>query len=65
MPITRRRFMRTLAAGTISSTFGIPLLAQGSPMNTLKIPPLYAGEATAGQQHYALTAQTGSVLLLA
>ena len=61
MSITRRRFMRTLAAGTISSTFGIPLLAQGSPLNTLKIPPLYAGEAAGGQQHYALTTQTGSV----
>ncbi len=61
MKLSRRRFMQTVAVGAAVSGWQLPIFGQSSQLNTLKIPELYYGDMRSGVNHYALTAQTGTV----
>lgn len=61
---SRRTFIRTLATGALVSQFPVPLLAQTTNLNPLKIPQLELGESVSGKQQYGLTLRNGTVSFL-
>lgn len=57
MKFTRRRFIRAVGAGVAGGYFNLPVFAQSSEINLLKIPDLYSGQLNAGVHHYDLAVQ--------
>ncbi len=64
MKLTRRRFIHAVGAGVAGGYFNLPVFAQSSELNLLKIPDLYTGHAISGVHHYDLVMQTGEVNFL-